>query len=98
MGRRPSSWRPRPRVVSGHFGPKAEHHSIRVMAAAAAHVSIAPTVRIRRVIRERAPAKHNGDSAAEFVELAPGELSGVFAAPSWLRDLGMMFDTARIEG
>ena len=27
---------------------------------------------------------------AEFVELAPGELSGVFSAPSWLRDLGMM--------
>ena len=44
----------------------------------------------RRIIRERQPARHNGEPAAEFVELAPGELSGVFTAPSWLRDLGMM--------
>src|SRR3954453_2889904 len=43
-----------------------------------------------RVIRERPPAEHNGEPAAEFVELAPGELRGVFAAPIWLRDLGMM--------
>ncbi len=42
------------------------------------------------MVRERQPAKDNGEPAAEFVELAPGELSGVFAAPSWLRDLGMM--------
>ena len=42
------------------------------------------------MVRERQPAEHNGEPAAEFVELAPGELSGVFAAPSWLRDLGMM--------
>jgi predicted PurR-regulated permease PerM len=47
-------------------------------------------MRTRRVIRERPPAKHNGEPVAEFVELAPGELRGVFAAPSWLRDLGMM--------
>ena len=33
---------------------------------------------------------HNGEPAAEFVELAPSELRGVFAAPAWLRDLGMM--------
>ena len=46
-------------------------------------------MRTRRVIRER-PAPHNGEPAAEFVELAPGELGGVFAAPSWLRDRGMM--------
>ena len=46
-------------------------------------------MRGRRVVRERAPA-HNGEPAAEFVELAPGELSGVFSAPAWLRDLGMM--------
>ena len=48
------------------------------------------TMRTRRIIRERPPAEHNGEPAAEFVELAPGELSGVFAAPAWLRDLGMM--------
>jgi putative heme transporter len=42
------------------------------------------------VIRERPAAEHNGEPPAEFVELAPGELRGVFAAPSWLRDLGMM--------
>jgi putative heme transporter len=47
-------------------------------------------MRPRRMIRERPPAKDNGEPPAEFVELAPGELSGVFAAPSWLRDLGMM--------
>src|SRR4051794_8271273 len=46
-------------------------------------------MRTRRVIRERPPT-HNGEPAAEFVELAPGELHGVFAAPTWLRDLGMM--------
>ena len=44
--------------------------------------------RHRRVIREQPT---NGDpDGTEFVEIAPGELSGVFSAPSWLRDLGMM--------
>ena len=42
--------------------------------------------RRRRVIRER-PTNGQG---TEFVELAPGELSGIFAAPAWLRDLGVM--------
>ena len=28
--------------------------------------------------------------STEFVELAPGELTGIFAAPSWLRELGVM--------
>jgi putative heme transporter len=42
-------------------------------------------MRTRRVIRERPPATHNGEPAAEF---APAELHGVFAAPPWLRDLG----------
>ena len=31
-----------------------------------------------------------GNGETEFVELEPGELSGIFAAPSWLRDLGVM--------
>src|SRR4051794_31468420 len=47
-------------------------------------------MRPRRVIRQRPSPEPNGAPAPEFVELAPGELSGVFAAPSWLRDLGMM--------
>jgi putative heme transporter len=47
-------------------------------------------IRPRRVIRQRPAAEHNGEPAAEFVELAPGELSGVFNAPKWLRDLGVM--------
>src|SRR4051812_27816027 len=47
-------------------------------------------MRTRRVIRERPPAQHDGEPTAQFVELAPGELHGVFAAPTWLRDLGMM--------
>ena len=47
-------------------------------------------MRPRRVIRQRPSGKANGEPAAEFVELAPGELRGVFTAPSWLRDLGMM--------
>jgi putative heme transporter len=46
-------------------------------------------MRPRRVIRQR-PSEPDGAPAAEFVELAPDELSGVFAAPTWLRDLGMM--------
>jgi predicted PurR-regulated permease PerM len=47
-------------------------------------------MRPRRVIRQRPSPEPNGAPATEFVELAPGELSGVFAAPTWLRDLGMM--------
>jgi hypothetical protein len=42
----------------------------------------------RRMIREP-PAATRGEDGAELVALAPGELSGVFAAPSWLRVLGM---------
>jgi predicted PurR-regulated permease PerM len=35
---------------------------------------------------------HEGPSGgeAEFVEVDPAELSGLFAAPTWLRDLGLM--------
>jgi hypothetical protein len=35
----------------------------------------------RRVIRQRPPADAGNDAPAEFVELAPDELGGVFAAP-----------------
>ena len=48
-------------------------------------------MRPRRVIRQRPSGKADGEPAVEFVELAPGELRGVFTAPSWLRDLGMMY-------
>jgi putative heme transporter len=49
-------------------------------------------MRIRRVTRERPPGvAQNGEPGAEFeVELKPGELTGAFAPPSWLRDLGGM--------
>jgi predicted PurR-regulated permease PerM len=39
----------------------------------------------RRRVREE-----GGNGETEFVELEPGELAGIFAAPSWLRDLGVM--------
>ena len=38
--------------------------------------------RLRRPGREEAP------TGEELVEIEPGELSGLFAAPGWLRDLG----------
>jgi putative heme transporter len=47
-------------------------------------------VRRRRAIlrgRLRRPGR-KGPSSEEFVEIEPGELSGIFAAPTWLRDLG----------
>lgn len=40
--------------------------------------------------------RHHGDEApaadgeTEFVEIDARELSGIFAAPHWLRDLGVM--------
>jgi putative heme transporter len=47
-------------------------------------------VRRRRAIlrgRRRRPGR-GGPSSEEFVEIEPGELRGIFAAPNWLRDLG----------
>jgi putative heme transporter len=47
---------------------------------------------IRRTMRGRV-RHHNGDPGegdTEFVEIDTGELSGMFAAPAWLRDLGIM--------
>ena len=44
---------------------------------------------IRGRLRRR---KHEGEpdrSEEEYVEIDPGELSGVFAAPGWLRDIGL---------
>ena len=41
----------------------------------------------RRIHRTRAPGSHPGDEP-DVVELESVELSGVFSAPQWLRDLG----------
>jgi predicted PurR-regulated permease PerM len=49
---------------------------------------------IRRTLHGR--VRHEGDGAeranggTEYVEIDAGELSGIFAAPTWLRDLGIM--------
>jgi predicted PurR-regulated permease PerM len=42
---------------------------------------------IRGRLRRR---RGDGGEETEFVEIDPGELAGVFAAPQWLRDLGLM--------
>jgi putative heme transporter len=47
-------------------------------------------VRRRRAIlrgRLRRP-RREGARTEEFIEIEPGEVSGIFAAPAWLRDLG----------
>ena len=38
--------------------------------------------------RLRRPGREGAATGDELVEIEPGELSGVFAAPGWLRDLG----------
>ena len=43
-----------------------------------------------RVRRERPEAGERHAEPTYFVDLEPGELSGVFAAPSWLRDFGVL--------
>jgi predicted PurR-regulated permease PerM len=37
----------------------------------------------------RSPSEPGDRAGEEYVEIDPGELSGIFAAPSWLRDLGI---------
>ena len=37
-----------------------------------------------------AEGERHPDAEAEYVEIDPGELAGVFTAPKWLRDLGLM--------
>ena len=46
---------------------------------------IRPTLRLRR----HRGAQPGPDDEAELVEIDPGELSGLFATPGWLRDLGL---------
>jgi predicted PurR-regulated permease PerM len=44
-----------------------------------------------RLRHEQAPLDGSGaDGDAEFIEIDARELSGLFAAPAWLRDLGLM--------
>ena len=38
--------------------------------------------------RLRGPGRESSGGGDEFIEIEPGELSGMFAAPKWLRDLG----------
>ena len=41
--------------------------------------------------RLRRLRSHEGDDAPdEYIEIDPSELSGMFAAPQWLRDIGLM--------
>jgi predicted PurR-regulated permease PerM len=44
--------------------------------------------RIRTRLR-RSPAREGEAPGEEYVEIDPSELSGIFAAPGWLRDLGI---------
>jgi predicted PurR-regulated permease PerM len=44
---------------------------------------------IRGRLRRRGRGEGRGRPDDEFVEIDPGELAGVFAAPSWLRDVGL---------
>jgi putative heme transporter len=38
--------------------------------------------------RLRRPGQESSGGEEEFIEFEPGELSGIFAAPKWMRDLG----------
>ena len=44
--------------------------------------------RLRRLGREEKSGEAADERQDEFVEIDPAELAGVFAAPTWLRDLG----------
>ncbi len=44
--------------------------------------------RIRTRLR-RSPPREGDTAGEEYVEIDPGELTGIFAAPNWLRDLGV---------
>jgi predicted PurR-regulated permease PerM len=45
--------------------------------------------RIRGRLRRKGGGGRDPGDEPEFVEIAPGALAGVFAAPTWLRDLGV---------
>ena len=45
---------------------------------------------IRARVRRRPEADGRHEEQAYFVDVEPGELAGVFAAPRWLRDFGVM--------
>jgi putative heme transporter len=46
--------------------------------------------RMRHTLRVRREEGEPGDGETEYVQIDAGELSGIFAAPNWLRDLGIM--------
>ena len=45
---------------------------------------------MRGHLRRRRGEGGERSEEAEYIEIEPGELAGVFAAPKWLRDLGLM--------
>jgi predicted PurR-regulated permease PerM len=45
---------------------------------------------IRGRLRRGKPGSGPQHDTAEYVEIDPGELAGIFAAPQWLRDVGLM--------
>jgi predicted PurR-regulated permease PerM len=45
---------------------------------------------IRGRLRGRKPGSESQHGEAEYVEIDPSELAGIFAAPQWLRDVGLM--------
>lgn len=57
---------------------------------AATFASVPRERRIRARLRRRDGGDGERHGEAEYVEIEPGELAGVFAAPKWLRDLGLM--------
>ena len=50
---------------------------------------MADSRRRRTFLKGRIRSHSEGTRADEVIELEPGELSGLFAAPGWLRDLGV---------
>jgi len=70
---------------------EAPHHPKRMRPTGRRHRNIR-VMRIRRTlhVRRRDAAGDAGNGDTEYVEIDTGELSGLFAAPTWLRDLGVM--------
>jgi putative heme transporter len=57
---------------------------------AATFASVPRERRIRARLRRREGGDGERHDETEYVEIEPGELAGVFTAPKWLRDLGLM--------
>jgi hypothetical protein len=63
-----------------------------MMTAAPREAHHAATWQIRRTTRGRVRHRQgeHGNGETELVEIDADELSGMFAAPTWLRDLGIL--------